>query len=234
MGLPAEKRARATLADLETVPPNMIGELINGTLYIFSRPSPPHAHASSMLGMDLGGPFQRGRGGPGGWRIVDEPELLLGPQGDEDDMVPDLAGWRIDRMPRLPATPKFTLVPDWVCEVLSPSTMVIDRMEKMPAYARHGVRHIWLLDPLARTLEAFALESGRWVLIGGHHGNARVRVEPFDAVELELAALWEDVDVKPEDASPTLSKPPGRPSGKTSPASKKPAPKMTPKGRARK
>jgi Uma2 family endonuclease len=193
MGLAAERRPRATLADLETVPPTMIGELIRGTLYLFPRPGPQHAHASTALTVEIAGPFQRGRGGPGGWRILDEPELLLGPAGDEDDLIPDLAGWRVERMPRLPATAKFTLTPDWVCEVLSPSTMVVDRVEKMPAYAKHGVRHLWLLDPLARTLEAFALEAGRWVVLGVHHGSARVRLEPFDAIELDLAVLWDDV-----------------------------------------
>jgi Uma2 family endonuclease len=192
MGLPAEKLQRATLADLERVPSSMIGELIRGSLYVFPRPGPQHAHAKAALTGELVGPFQRGRGGPGGWRIFDEPEFLLGPAGEEDDLIPDLAGWRIERMLRLPQTAKFTLAPDWVCEVLSPGTMVIDRAEKMPVYARHGVRHLWLLDPLARTLEVFALEGGRWVLLGVHHSDARVRVEPFEAVELELAALWED------------------------------------------
>ncbi|WP_437960771.1 Uma2 family endonuclease [Sorangium sp. So ce119] len=205
MGFPAEKRQRATLADLETVPPNLIGELIRGTLYVFPRPAPPHAHASTALTGEIVGPFQRGRGGPGGWRILDEPELLLGPAGDEDDMVPDLAGWRIERMPRLPQTTKFTLAPDWVCEVLSPSTVVTDRAEKMPAYARHGVRHLWLLDPLARTLEVFALEAGRWVVVGVHHGSARVRAEPFDAIELELSALWDEAEEAPQEGAPAAT-----------------------------
>ena len=207
MGLPAEKPKRATLADLDSVPPNKVGEIINGTLHVFPRPAPLHAHASSVLGADLVGPFQRGRGGPGGWRILDEPELLLGPAGAEDDMVPDLAGWRIERMPRLPRTAKFTLAPDWVCEVLSAGTMVIDRAEKMPAYARHGVRHLWLLDPLARTLEVFVLEAGRWVLCGVHHGSAIVRVEPFDAIDLELSALWEEPEEEPAESTATTEQP---------------------------
>jgi len=228
MGFPAEKRRRATLADLETVPPNRNGELINGTLYIFSRPAPPHAHAASVLGMEIGGPFQRGRGGPGGWRILDEPDLLLGPPDDEDDIIPDLAGWRIERMPVLPPTAKFTLVPDWVCEILSPGTISIDRGEKMPAYARHGVRHVWLLDPLARTLEVFMLEAGRWVLLNVHHGDARVRAEPFEAIELELAALWGEVELRPEGGEtrePTVKA--GR---KTSAAAKKTPRKSRPRG----
>ncbi|WP_348652905.1 Uma2 family endonuclease [Polyangium sp. y55x31] len=194
MGFAAEKRERATLAELEAVPNNKVGEIINGTLYAFPRPAPQHSRASSVLGGDLMGPFQRGRGGPGGWQIFDEPELLLGPEGEEDILVPDIAGWRIERLPRLPRTARFMLAPDWVCEVLSPSTVTVDRAEKMPAYARHGVRYAWLVDPIARTLEVFMLERGRWVLLGVYGGSAVVRAEPFDAIELELAALWGEVE----------------------------------------
>ena len=185
---------RATIADLEAVPNNKVGEIITGTLYVLPRPAPRHGHASSVLGIEIGGPFQRGRGGPGGWRILDEPELLLGPKGDEDVLIPDIAGWRIERMPRLPSTARYTLAPDWVCEVLSPGTVTVDRAEKMPAYARHGVRHAWLVDPIARTLEVFMLEKRRWVLLGVYGGSAIVRAEPFDAIELDLAALWEEVE----------------------------------------
>jgi Uma2 family endonuclease len=221
MGLPAEKRPRATLADLETVPPNMIGELINGSLYIFSRPGPRHAYASTALTGEIVGPFQRGRGGPGGWCILDEPELLLGPAGHEDDLIPDLAGWRTERMPRLPSTAKIAFAPDWVCEVLSPSTMVVDRVEKMPAYARHGVRHLWLIDPIARTLEVFTLEGGRWVVLGTHHGSATVRAEPFDAIDLELEALWRDVDEGPQRGSPAILTDAAKAEPKASPSTAK-------------
>jgi Uma2 family endonuclease len=134
----------------------------------------------------LGGPFDQGRGGPGGWFVLFEPELHL----HEDVLVPDLAGWRRDRMPRPPRTAAFTLAPDWVCEVLSPSTRALDRAVKLPVYAREGVRHVWLVDPEARTLEVLRLEGEHYSLLATHAGPARVRAEPFDAIELELAFLW--------------------------------------------
>ncbi|MDC3959299.1 Uma2 family endonuclease [Polyangium jinanense] len=223
MGFAAEKRARATIADLDAVPSNMVGEIINGTMYAFPRPAPRHSRASSVLGGDLMGPFQRGRGGPGGWQIFDEPELLLGPAGEEDVLVPDIAGWRIERLPRLPKTARFMLAPDWVCEVLSPSTVTVDRAEKLPAYARHGVRHLWLVDPIARTLEIFVLEKGRWTLLGVHHGSALVRAEPFDAIEIELAALWAEVeeDEARAEEAPALTSAPKKAARKATAAGKK-------------
>jgi Uma2 family endonuclease len=170
------------------VPPHQHAEIVRGTLYVMPRPAPKHANASSVLGIELGGPFQRGRGGPGGWWILDEPELHL---ISLEPVVPDLAGWRIERMPELPDTAYFTLVPDWVCEVLSKSTERIDRDEKMPLYAEHGVRHVWLVDPIAKTLETHALgEDHRWREVRIHQGDVRVREAPFEAIELELAALW--------------------------------------------
>src|SRR6476646_4505786 len=107
-----------TYADIEALPPNQVGEIVRGVLYANPRPASPHAAAASAVGEELGPPFKRGRGGPGGWVILDEPELHLG----EDVLVPDLAGWRRERMPELPRAAFFTLAPDWACEVLSPST----------------------------------------------------------------------------------------------------------------
>jgi len=194
MGGPAEQLRRAIYADLEAVPAHRVAELVRGVLHTFPRPAPRHAHASSRLGGRLDGPFGLGEGGPGGWFILDEPELHFPDPtapGEIDAVVPDLAGWRLERMPELPETAYFTLAPDWVCEVLSPSTATFDREEKMPLYAREGVRHAWLVDPLARTLEVFVLGAeGRWIEVGVHRDAARVRVEPFDAIELELGVLW--------------------------------------------
>jgi Uma2 family endonuclease len=135
----------------------------------------------------LGGPFDMALGGPGGWLILFEPELHLG----EDVLVPDLAGWRRERMPEMPEVAAFTLAPDWVCEVLSPSTAVLDREVKMGAYAREGVQHLWLVDPLARRLQVYQREGERWWLQGSHEAAARVQVEPFQALTLELGRLWE-------------------------------------------
>jgi hypothetical protein len=194
MGLPAEKPRPATYADLEAVPSHKVAEILSGVLHVFPRPAPRHAWTSSALGGELTGPFNKGRGGPGGWRIVDEPELHLGPEGEEDVLVPDIAGWRLERMPRLPATAYFDLAPDWVCEVLSASTERVDRTEKMPIYAREGVRYAWLIHPFNRILEVYRLgSSGVWELLGAHAGEKIVRAEPFDAIELELSGLWAEV-----------------------------------------
>ncbi len=183
--MPAEKRPSVYEAFL-AVPKHLVAEILYGQLRTHPRPATPHARAASILGVELGGPFDRGRGGPGGWLVLDEPELhTLG-----HVLVPDLAAWRRERMPEMPAAPFIELAPDWICEVLSPSTAAEDRADKMPIYATANVRHAWLVDPLACTLEAFRLDDGMWRVLGTWRGDARVRVEPFDAMELELAALW--------------------------------------------
>ena len=184
MGNPAKRRA--TYEDLLAVPGHLLAEIVQGVLITQPRPASLHARASSRLGIDLGGPFDRGKGGPGGWIILDEPELHL----HGDVLVPDLVGWRRARMPELPDASSFELPPDWVCEVLSPSTAGVDRAEKMPIYARERVSYAWLVDPIAKTLEAFGLEGDRWVVLGTWREDAKVRVEPFAEVELELAGLW--------------------------------------------
>lgn len=184
MGDPA--RTRSVYDEFLAVPSHLVAEIINGVLETQSRPALRHALASSNLGGELNGPFQRGRGGPGGWVILDEPELHLGPH----ILVPDLAGWRRERMPVVPDVASVELAPDWICEVVSPSTEARDRAAKLPIYATHEVKHAWLVDPLTQTLEVFRLESGRWSLLGVHVDDALVRAEPFDAIELELAALW--------------------------------------------
>jgi Uma2 family endonuclease len=182
-------RKRATYADVLAAPAGVVAELIHGVLHANPRPGSPHAVAASALGEELGPPFKRGRGGPGGWILLDEPEVHLG----EHVLVPDLAGWRRERMPVVADVPYFTLAPDWVCEVLSASTAKIDRMQKLPIYAEHGVAHAWLVDPVLRTLEVLRLEGGRWSIAASYEDDARVRAEPFDAIELELGVLWADV-----------------------------------------
>ncbi|WNG20783.1 Uma2 family endonuclease [Cystobacter fuscus] len=179
-------RREALYAALEELPPNVMGEIIGGELFVCPRPASPHARAASLLGGELVGPFDRGRGGPGGWVLLDAPELHLG----QDVVVPDLTGWRRKRMPEMPHVAAFTLVPDWVCEVLSPSTAALDRARKMTVYAREGVGHLWLVDPVLQTLEVYRRELGGWFVLGTHVGEARVRAEPFEALELELSALW--------------------------------------------
>lgn len=182
----AIKRKPATYQDLEALAPNLVGEILAGDLYASPRPAGPHAEASSALGIRIGAPFRFGEGGPGGWWIVYEPEIAI----DDDVVVPDLGGWRRERMPQANRAPQYTLVPDWVCEVVSPSTARLDRAFKMPLYAAWGVPHLWIVDPLSRTLEAFLLERGRWTLAGVWKDDALVRVAPFDAVVLQLGDLW--------------------------------------------
>ena len=181
------KSKRATYADIEALPPHVVGEILFGELHVNPRPALPHANVSSMLGGELANPFQRGRGGPGGWTILDEPELHLG----DDVLVPDLAGWRVTRMPHVPDTAFTTLAPDWVCEVLSTSTEASDRGEKMTIYAREKVAHAWMVDPTIRTLEVFRLDGPTWCMIKTWHGDVSVNAEPFDAIALDLTALWE-------------------------------------------
>lgn len=171
-----------------SAPDHVVAEVVAGDLYTTPRPAGPHAVAASTRGMDLGSAFQRGRGGPSGWWILDEPELHLG----ADILVPDLAGWRRERLPRVPDAPHFELSPDWVCEVVSPSMGQLDRARKLPAYARQQVAFAWLVDPRQRTLEVYKLRDGQWVLVATHAQDERVRAEPFEAVELELGALWPD------------------------------------------
>ena len=184
MNAPATRAA--TYDDLLQVPENLVAEIIHGQLITHPRPAPRHAMASSALGDELVSPFGKGRGGPGGWWILDEPEVHLGP----DILVPELAGWRRERLPSLPETDWFDLTPDWICEVLSPSTARTDRAEKLPIYAAAGVRHAWLIDPNLRTLEAFENLDGRWLLLGVSENDQTIQIPPFDAISFPLNALW--------------------------------------------
>jgi Uma2 family endonuclease len=179
-------KRQATYDDLLALPDNVVGEIVDGELIASPRPAIPHARAGSVLGGVLGGLFDHGRGGPGGWWILFEPELHLG----ADVLVPDLAGWRRSRLPALAVAPYFTLAPDWVCEILSPSTALLDRTRKLHVYAREGVGHLWFLDPTAQTLEVFRRAAEGWLLVTTFARDDRARAEPFDAIEIELASLW--------------------------------------------
>ncbi len=182
-------RVRPSLYDqLLALPEGLTGEILGGQLHTQPRPSGPHGLAGSVLGAELLPPFQSGRGGPGGWWIIDEPELHF--VQDTEVVVPDLAGWRRQRMPQIPEGHRFTVVPDWVCEILSPASASLDRQVKMPIYARYGVAYGWLVDPRARTLEAYALDAGVWGQIGRFAGDEPVAVSPFEAVSIRLADLW--------------------------------------------
>lgn len=185
MAEPAKKHA--TYEDLYNIPENMTGEIIDGELIATPRPARRHVHAASALGIEVVPSYQFGRGGPGGWVIYDEPEIHF---DAKNTIVPDLAGWRKERLTTLPEEHRFTVPPDWICEVLSPNTASNDRIKKMRTFARHGVPYAWLIDPFLKTLEVFKLESGRWFLSDAFEGNEKVRAEPFQEIEIDLGILW--------------------------------------------
>jgi Uma2 family endonuclease len=179
-------KRRATYEDVLRASPELTAEVIDGELYTQPRPASFHALARTTLQGELHQPFGRGRGGPGGWVLLYEPELHL----EGDILVPDLAGWRRERMPTVPDAPFFTLAPDWLAEVLSPSTRRHDRIRKLPVYARVRVAHVWILDPEDQTLEVFRLDGETYRLVATFANDEKVRAEPFDAMELELGVLW--------------------------------------------
>ena len=181
-------RKRATYADLEHTPETMVAEIINGELTLSPRPAPRHANVTSVLGSDLNSRFHGPP--PAGWWILDEPEIHL----SGDAYVPDIAGWRRERLPNLPMTAAFELAPDWICEVISPSTQRRDRMLKLPAYAHEGVAWAWLVDPLSRHLEVYRLAGEHWVLEGtwgeGQEQASAARIPPFEALAIDLGRWW--------------------------------------------
>lgn len=185
--MPADAaRRRATYRDVLDAPEHLVAEVLDGDLYTHPRPAGLHTEAASVLGMDIGSAFHRGRGGPGGWTILYEPELHLG----ADVVVPDLAGWHLARLPAAPDAAFIEVAPNWACEVLSPATALTDRRVKLPIYAREGVNHVWLVDPRARLIDVMRLDGETYRLVATYGGQEVGRLEPFDAIELELAALW--------------------------------------------
>ncbi|MBK8995853.1 MAG: Uma2 family endonuclease [Myxococcales bacterium] len=189
-------RRRATYDDLLAVPEHLVAEILDGELVTSPRPAARHSVSASVAGSELLGSFHRKPGGPhgpGGWWILHEPELHLG----QDVLVPDLAGWRRERMPAIPDVAAFDLAPDWICEVLSASTERLDRTQKLRIYAREGVRHCWLINPVQHTLEVYRQEHERWLLLSTHSNRDLARAEPFDAIELDLSRWWLEEDEPP-------------------------------------
>lgn len=185
--MPAPAKREAAYEDLFSIPENMTGEIINGELIVTPRPSRNHVYTASSLGGKLTPPYQFGEGnGPGGWIIVIEPEVGLG----RNILVPDLAGWKRERFPVSEDHNWISVAPDWVCEVLSPGTAKMDKTNKVPIYAQYQVTHVWLIDPIAKTLDVFRLEAGKWVVVGLFVENDKIQVEPFQEVEIDLAVLW--------------------------------------------
>lgn len=184
--MPRPLKRPATYEDLLQVPDHLVAEILDGELVTTPRPALPHAQTYAALVAQLHGPFAGGRGGPGGWWILAEPELHL----QRDIVVPDLAGWRRETLPAIPDAAFITVAPDWVCEILSPSTERIDRLRKLRIYARERVKWTWLVNPIQRTLEVYELLHQHWTLTATHGGEDAVSAEPFEAVPLELARIW--------------------------------------------
>jgi Uma2 family endonuclease len=183
----SEAKKFATYEDLLKVPDHLVAEIIAGELITSPRPGPKHARAATKLTGKISEPFDGGIGGPGGWWILMEPEIHLG----SDILVPDLAGWKRDIVPTIPTSKNyFEIAPQWVCEVLSPSTAGIDRVKKLPIYAREKVEYVWLIDPVMKSLDVFQRSESRWILLSSFVGNDKVRAMPFDAIEMDLGSLW--------------------------------------------
>ena len=186
-------KRRATYADLEAVHPHLVAEIIYGSLVTHPRPTPRHGIAHTSLSYELGGPYQHGTGGgPGGWVFLTEPELHLGTHV----VVPDLAGWKRERLRINHDVVGITIAPDWLCEILSPSTERYDRNEKRRIYAQSGVEFCWLLDPRISQLECFRLVGGQWLLTNTFSDGEIVNARPFEAASFAISQLWPFDDVK--------------------------------------
>lgn len=193
-----EKPRPATYADIEALPANMVGQIVFGVLHAHPRPTPRHAIATNALATKISEPFQFGGGGPGGWIFMNEPELHLGAH----TIVPDLAGWKVERLSPIPDTAFVETPPDWICEVLSPSTQKLDRTDKLTIYAESAVGHCWYVDPLARTLEVFALVGKRWQLAATFKDADAVAAPPFETHTFPLDALWGPTTSPPGNDNP--------------------------------
>lgn len=192
IGSPDEGNDPSVEGAFRDVPGELIAEIIDGELHTQPRPARSHTRVASVLGGELYGPFWKGSGGPGGWVILFEPEIHLGPRPDK--VVSDLAGWRVERMPDAMGAEDepayYDVAPDWVCEILSPGTEGVDRGKKMRIYRREGVKHLWFINPLSQTLEIYRLDEGRWIHVETYEEGTVARAEPFEAIELSLAMLF--------------------------------------------
>lgn len=190
----ARSRRPATVRDLDDLPEDVVGQIVDGELIVHPRPDHPHVLAATNLTWALVGPFSQGLNGPGGWIILAEPRILFA----EQLLIPDLAGWRRDRFVA-PRKGPYTLSPDWVCEILSPSTAGFDRGTKLPLFRQAGVEHAWIVDPVGRTLEVLRRHEESWLIAATYQNQDKVRAEPFAAVEIDLSLLWMDTESGSED-----------------------------------
>lgn len=183
------QRKLATYADLLALPQDTRAEVLGGDVVLSPAPLPRHSKAQGSARRFLGGPFDDddGHGGPGGWWIFVEVDVRLSPH---DIVRPDLAGWRRERLSQPGRVRPIEVVPDWVCEVLSPSTAARDRITKRRLYAQAQIPFYWLIDPELRAVEALALRDGAWVELGVFDETATARIAPFDAIELDIGRLF--------------------------------------------
>lgn len=186
--MPRAARPKTLYEKLEALPEGLNGEILDDQLYTEPRPAPTHGIASSNLAAELIGPYSRGRGGPGGWWIIVEPEVHF--KHKTEVVVPDVAGWRRERLATLPKRGHIGTVPDWLCEVLSPSTRSKDREIKMPLFARYAVPYVWLLDPATSTLETYELRRHELVQTGTFGPDSSLAAAPFDALRIRVGDLW--------------------------------------------
>ncbi len=176
-----------TLADIDALPPHMKGEIIDGVFYAMTRPRGFHQSVAGLVHADLLGPFQRERGGPGGWWILPEPGIEM---VNSPEVSPDIAGWKRERLVTMPKKETIRVVPDCVCEVLSSSTRRYDLGTKRPFYAKVGVTWLWVVDPDALLVTASRLENGRWSELGVWSDEREARIPPFDDVAIDVSEWW--------------------------------------------
>jgi Uma2 family endonuclease len=179
--------------ELLALPEDVVGELMDGELVVTPRPPALAASAKHALSAELARATVEAAGRHGWW-IFDEAKLRLG----MNILVPDLTGWRRQRMPKRSEKKYFELAPDWACEVLSPPTAVIDRTRKLRIYASHGLCWLWVVDPPHRTVEVLWLEGDEWVVVCAFGGDDKVHIPPFDGVEIALASLWQPPGASPQ------------------------------------
>lgn len=181
----------ATTADLLALPDRPRHEVIAGNLVQKLLPSPRHGFRQGEFLMEVGGPYQRGRGGPGGWWFGSEITCGL---TATDTFLPDIAGWRRDNLPAPPEGPVCRVRPDWVCEILSPSDPGRDLRDKLAGYHRGGVPHYWIVDPERDLLTVHRWAEEAYLVVHVCELGPEVRAEPFDAVPLDLSGTLPETE----------------------------------------
>jgi Uma2 family endonuclease len=191
----------ATYDDLLALPDGERGEIVRGSLVLAPAPLPRHSKVQGALRRFIGGAFDDddGRGGPGGWWVLLEVDVRL---GRHDIVRPDLAGWRRERLVDPWDLRPIDVVPDWVCEITSPSNARHDRVTKARLYLEAKVPTLWLIDPDTRVLEALVREGERWVEAGRFSDGDVVRIPPFEAIELEVSRIFPPMPAAPTEPAP--------------------------------